>query len=100
MKLNKGFTLIELLIVIAILGILAAAIIVAINPGKRLTQSKIAGAFRFAKQIDYSLQFEGVGQWDFDDPVIPRKPATVRQTAIITAPLTGQSMTATILHTI
>ena len=66
MKLNKGFTLIELLIVIAILGILAAAIIVAINPGKRLTQSKIAGAFRFAKQIDYSLQFEGVGQWDFD----------------------------------
>lgn len=38
----KGFTLIELLIVIAILGILAAAVLVAINPGKRLAQARDA----------------------------------------------------------
>lgn len=38
----KGFTLIELLIVIAILGILAAAVLVAINPGKRMAQSRDA----------------------------------------------------------
>lgn len=38
----KGFTLIELLIVIAILGILAAAVLVAINPGKRTRQAQDA----------------------------------------------------------
>ena len=38
----KGFTLIELLIVIAILGILAAAVLVAINPGKRTSQARDA----------------------------------------------------------
>lgn len=37
-----GFTLIELLIVIAILGILAAAVLVAINPAKRTNQAKDA----------------------------------------------------------
>ncbi|OGD97555.1 hypothetical protein A3A49_02890 [Candidatus Curtissbacteria bacterium RIFCSPLOWO2_01_FULL_38_11b] len=39
-KFFKGFTLIELLIVIAILGILAAAVLVAINPGKRTRQAQ------------------------------------------------------------
>ncbi len=38
----KGFTLIELLIVVAILGILAAAVLVAINPGKRTAQARDA----------------------------------------------------------
>jgi len=41
-KFFKGFTLIELLIVIAILGILAAAVLVAINPGKRTRQARDA----------------------------------------------------------
>jgi len=39
---KSGFTLIELLIVIAILGILAAAVLVAINPGKRTAQARDA----------------------------------------------------------
>ena len=39
----RGFTLIELLIVIAILGILAAAVLVAINPQKRTRQARDAG---------------------------------------------------------
>lgn len=42
-KFFKGFTLIELLIVIAILGILAAAVLVAINPAKRTRQARDAG---------------------------------------------------------
>jgi prepilin-type N-terminal cleavage/methylation domain-containing protein len=42
-KFFKGFTLIELLIVIAILGILAAAVLVAINPAKRTNQARDAG---------------------------------------------------------
>lgn len=66
-NLEKSFTLIELLIVIAILGILAAGVFIAVNPGKRSTQAKVAGAIRFAKQIDYSLAFEAAGQWDFDE---------------------------------
>lgn len=41
-KTAKGFTLIELLIVIAIVGILAAAVIVAINPGQRIATSRNA----------------------------------------------------------
>ena len=39
---KKGFTLIELLIVITILGILAAAIMVAINPARRMAQARDA----------------------------------------------------------
>jgi len=44
MKTNwlRGFTLIELLIVIAILGILAAAVLVALNPGQRIAASRNA----------------------------------------------------------
>src|SRR3989344_8645750 len=39
---QKGFTLIELLIVIAILGVLAAAVLVAINPGQRIASARNA----------------------------------------------------------
>lgn len=37
---SKGFTLIELLIVIAILGVLAAAVLVAINPGQKINAAR------------------------------------------------------------
>jgi len=37
--LKRGFTLIELLLVIAILGVLSAAVVIAINPTKRLAQA-------------------------------------------------------------
>ena len=63
----RGFTLIELLIVIAILGILAAAVLVAINPGKRTRQAQDAkrkndiGALATEIQAYYTAP--GLGQY-------------------------------------
>ena len=41
---KKGFTLIELLIVIAILGVLAAGVVAAINPLERINQANDSNA--------------------------------------------------------
>ncbi|MCL5411279.1 MAG: type II secretion system GspH family protein [Patescibacteria group bacterium] len=42
MKSQKGFTLIELLVVIAIVGVLAGAVLVAINPTERINEANDA----------------------------------------------------------
>ncbi|MBI2327750.1 type II secretion system protein [Candidatus Curtissbacteria bacterium] len=51
-----GFTLIELLIVIAILGILAAAVLVAVNPAKRQRQARDAARKSDIGQMATALQ--------------------------------------------
>lgn len=51
-----GFTLIELLIVIAILGILAAAVLVAVNPTKRTNQAKDANVKSDIASISGAVQ--------------------------------------------
>lgn len=70
---KHGFTLIELLIVIAILGILAAAVLVAVNPAKRQNQAKDAnikadiGSIATAAQAYYTQP--GAGSYpDTDAP--------------------------------
>lgn len=50
-ELNKGFTLIELLIVIAVLGILAVAVLAAINPIEQINRSRDTGSKSDAEQL-------------------------------------------------
>ncbi|HLE48577.1 MAG TPA: type II secretion system protein [Patescibacteria group bacterium] len=55
-KIRSGFTLIELLIVIAILGVLAVVVFVAINPAERQAQARDTGRISSVTQIGHSLQ--------------------------------------------
>lgn len=48
---NKGFTMIELLIVIAILGILAVAVLSAINPIEQINRGRDTGSRSDAEQL-------------------------------------------------
>ncbi len=51
----QGFTLIELLIVIAVLGVLAAVVLVAINPLEQLARGRDAGRKSTASQLKNSV---------------------------------------------
>lgn len=52
---NAGFTLIELLIVMAILGVLAVVVLVAINPVQQLARTRDAGRKSGVAQIGRAL---------------------------------------------
>jgi prepilin-type N-terminal cleavage/methylation domain-containing protein len=56
---RKGFTLIELLIVIAILGVLAVVILVAINPQEQLARTRDAGRTSTITQLGHAMQAYG-----------------------------------------
>jgi prepilin-type N-terminal cleavage/methylation domain-containing protein len=55
-KFASGFTLIELLIVIAILGVLAAAILVSINPLEQLARGRDGGRKSTVGQLGHAVQ--------------------------------------------
>lgn len=55
-KNNKGFTLIELLIVIAVIGVLAAAVLIALNPLEQFKRSRDAGLKEAISTIGRQLQ--------------------------------------------
>ncbi len=54
-SLSSGFTLIELLIVIAVLGILAAVVLVAINPVEQLARARDAGRISSVEQLGSAM---------------------------------------------
>lgn len=53
---NKGFTLIELLIVIAILGVLAIVVLIAINPVQQLARTRDAGRKSGVTQVGHAVE--------------------------------------------
>lgn len=55
-NISKGFTLIELLIVIAVLGVLAAVVLVAIDPVQQLARGRDAGRKTSIGQMGRALQ--------------------------------------------
>lgn len=59
---QRGFTLLEVLLVVAILAILAGIVIIAINPGKQLGDSRNS-----QRQTDINTILNGVYQYSLDN---------------------------------
>src|SRR3989344_388962 len=53
---SKGFTLIELLIVIAVLGVLASVVLVAINPAEQLARGRDSSRLQAVAQLGHAMQ--------------------------------------------
>lgn len=53
---NKGFTLVELLVVIGVLGVLAAAVLTAVNPLEQLSRGRDAGRKNTIAQLGNAAQ--------------------------------------------
>lgn len=61
-KKQSGFTLLEVLLVVAIIAILAGIVIIAINPGKNLGDSRNS-----QRQTDVTTVLNGVYQYSIDN---------------------------------
>jgi len=75
---KKGFTLLEVLLVVAILGILAAIVILAINPSKQLADARNA-----QRRVDVNTILSAVYQYAIDNSgAMPGTLATTTATPI------------------
>lgn len=57
----------ELLIVIALLGVLATLVLIAVDPSAMMNRARTSKGISMGSQIDKNLSFEEVGNWDFDN---------------------------------
>lgn len=73
-KNSRGFTLIEVLLVVAVISILAGIVILAINPGRQLSQSKNA-----QRSADVNTILNAVYQYALDNN--GNLPSTITTTA-------------------
>lgn len=86
---KKGFTLIELLIVIGIIAILAAAIIIAINPGRQFAQARNATRWSHMNSIANAVYSYVISNQGVYPDCIPTDGATATVSVCATDLVTG-----------
>jgi type II secretion system protein G len=75
----NGFTLIELLVVIGIIGVLTGAVIIALNPGARIAQSRDGVRKSDLHQIQSALELYRSDKGRYPDPTTGEFPACGHQ---------------------
>jgi prepilin-type N-terminal cleavage/methylation domain-containing protein len=75
---QKGFTLLEILLVIAAIGILAAIVIVAINPNRQLAQVR-----NIARKSDINTLFSALSQYNLENEDYPSTIENLTEDTII-----------------